>query len=178
MGSHMIEFIPFPDFCGPGNVIWLCRFNVLFLDWTFHTHELGVRSAIGRFDSPAWYIQSYFHWCDIQIPHPKYICKCICPNLFTVKSYWTVWHQQQAHRLILYYVNSTGFLSLQEDMWKLVISLRIWIIKQYPTPRLTGHVKSWPNEKKTCKPLLTILILVMSSRCLTMISFFFHKLIY
>ena len=54
MGSHMIEFIPFPDFCGPGNVIWLCRFNVLFLDWTFHTHELGVRSAIGRFDSPAW----------------------------------------------------------------------------------------------------------------------------
>ena len=54
MGSHMIKIIPFPDFCGPRNVIWSWRFHVLFLDWTFHTHELGVPSAIGRFDSPAW----------------------------------------------------------------------------------------------------------------------------
>ena len=54
MGSHMIEFMPFPDFCGPRNVILSWRFRVLYLDWTFHTHELGVRSAIGRFDFPAW----------------------------------------------------------------------------------------------------------------------------
>ena len=49
----MIEFMPFPDFCGPRNVIRSWRFHVLFLDWTFHTHELSVRSAIGRLDSPA-----------------------------------------------------------------------------------------------------------------------------
>ena len=62
MGSHMIECMPFPDFCGPWNLIRSWRFHVLFLDWTFHTRELGVRSAIGRFDSPACYVCDRALW--------------------------------------------------------------------------------------------------------------------
>ena len=63
MGSHVIESMPFPDFCGPRNVIRSWRFHVYFPWLDFPYSWIARLLRIGRFDSPAWL---WFEWSPVQ----------------------------------------------------------------------------------------------------------------
>ena len=64
-------------------------------------------------------------------------------------------------------------------MRQLVIYVRIWTMKQYPAPRLTGLVKYWPKkQKKRMKYIVTMIdfndVFSLSNKYFI----FVHKLIY